>query len=333
MDAKYRTRLKVSATYLGIIMLMSIIFSVVIYNISENELHRQRNIPIPRQYTGLFTPDDFDNWRELRLSESQTVLRNKLIVFNITTLIFGGILSYVLALRSLEPIEQALERQNRFTSDASHEMRTPLTAIKTEIEVTLRDKNLTVSSAKDALKSNLEEIEKLEALTGGLLQLARHENVDLPKEKVDINTLINESVDQVSTKAKAKNIKIIKPKISKKYIAVEPGSIRQALVIFLDNAIKYSPEKSTINIAYKDGRIAHQFTITDEGEGIDAQDLPHVFDRFYRSDKSRTKKVTETSGYGLGLAIAKQIVESHKGHINIKSQLKKGTTVTISLPK
>lgn len=333
MDAKYRTRLKVSVTYLSIIMLMSIIFSVVIYNISANELHRQRTIPIPRQFNAIITNDDLDSWRDLRLDEGRSNLRNKLILFNLSTLVFGAILSYVLALRSLEPIEQALERQNRFTSDASHEMRTPLTAIKTEIEVTLRDKNLSVKSAKDALKSNLEEIEKLEALTSGLLQLARHEHIDLPKDKINISTLINEAIDQVSAKAKLKNIKIIKPKTVKKLINIEPGSVRQALVIFLDNAIKYSPEKTTITVSYKDGRTAHQITVKDQGEGIDSQDLPHIFDRFYRSDKSRTKKTTETSGYGLGLAIAKQIIESHKGHINIKSQQSKGTSVTISLPK
>lgn len=331
MDARQSTRIKVTLTYLGIIMLMSLTFSSVIYGVSRDELARQRNIPIPNAISNFLSYDEFEALRAHSLSQSQANLRNKLVLFNLFTLIIGAIVSYLLARQSLRPIEEAYERQNSFTSDASHELRTPLTVMKTEIEVSLRDKNLTINDARNALTSNLEEIIKLEALTGGLLQLARQENSDITKQKVDINQLIDDCVSLVTPLAEPKKIKIIKSGASKQTVLAEPNSLRQSIVILLDNAIKYSPNKSSININYKNTRTHHQLKISDNGSGISAQDLPHIFDRFYRADQSRTK--TETSGYGLGLSIAKQIIKAHGGQIDIKSAVGKGTEATIILPK
>lgn len=332
MNAKYLTRLKVSATYLSIIMLMSVVFSFVIYKISSNELYRQRNVPIPRTMRELFNRDEFDNIRAQNLNEGLQTLRARLILFNILTLLIGSGLSYALALKSLEPIERALERQDRFTSDASHEMRTPLTIMKSDIEITLRDPKLSLRTAKETLLSNLEEINKLEALTGGLLQLARQENTDLPKQKIKLKDLLDQAKNDVQKPASSKKIKITLPNVKDQTVLVEPTSFKQALVIFLDNSIKYSPSGSTIKIDYKSQPINHLIKIIDEGSGIAPEDLGHIFDRFYRSDKSRTK-TQKTNGYGLGLSIAKQIIDDHTGSINIKSKLGKGTEVNITLPK
>lgn len=324
-------RLKLAGTYLAIIMGMSLIFSFAIYNLSYHELQSQRQVPIPQNVRLTFS-DEFDKLRALRLEEALGNLRQRLLVFNLITLFFGAILSYVLALRALQPIEDIIEAQNRFTSDASHEIRTPLTVMKSEIEVALRDKNLSLEDAKDTLTSNLEEVIKLEALTSGLLQLARQENTAITKQKIDVKQLIKSSREVVLPKAKQKSIKITQDKIKDNSVTGEPQSLQQALVILLDNAVKYSPPKSQIDITTKNGRSSYSISIQDQGPGIDAADLPHIFDRFYRSDKSRTKG-QETSGYGLGLAIAKQIIDSHSGSINIASKPGKGTTATIQLPK
>lgn len=332
-SGKQIARVKLAGTYLAIIMGMSIVFSLTIYNLSDRELRGQRQLPVPQQTGRPAFIAEFDRLREIQLQESRSILRERLIGFNIITLVFGGILSYLLALRALRPIEEAMDAQNRFTSDASHEIRTPLTAMRSEIEVALRDSKLTTKEAQETLRSNLEEIIKLEALTSGLLQLARQENTEFVKEAVPLITLVQEASDQLSTQAEQKSVKLIIKTIDKNLFAYgEPGSLRQALIILIDNAIKYSPKKSTVTLSAKSGRNSVSLVVTDKGYGIDKHDLPHVFERFYRSDKSRTKD-SETNGYGLGLPIAKQIAESHGGDLTIQSTVGKGTKATLTLPK
>ena len=322
-------RLKLAGTYLLIIMFMSTIFSLAIYNISERELKNQRQLKIPRNLP-IELADEFNLLRDLRYKEAKDNLKERLIVFNLLVLISGALLSYILASRALRPIEEALEAQNRFTSDASHEIKTPLTIMKSEIEVALRDKKLKINDAKEVLDSNLEEIKKLEALTNALLQLARQENIDESKTCIKISSVIENAIDQVSNIAKSKKIKVTKS-VKDFEVFAEKQTLTQAIVISLDNAIKFSPEKSVIKISTKINRGFNQIEIKDKGSGIDNEDLPFIFDRFYRADKSRTNQ--ETNGYGLGLPLAKQIIESHRGEISIASIKNKGTKLTISLPK
>lgn len=333
MNAQQLSRFKVASTYLAIIMLMSIVFSFAIYRISDRELFQQRRIQIPIGIRPFISTDEFDLLREHQLTESRENLKQKLLFINLSALFFGSILSYILALRSLKPIEDALERQDRFTSDASHEIRTPLTVMRSEIEVTLRDKSLSLHTAKETLVSNLEEITRLEALTEGLLQLAKQENSELQKKKINLNKLINQAISRVTNLANEKSIKISVDQSKNITVYAEPTSLVQAILILLDNSIKYSPYNSIILITAKNGRTFSEINISDSGPGIHEKDLPHIFDRFYRSDKSRTKESSQ-NGYGLGLAIAKQIIDSHNGEISIKNQDKKsGTLATISLPK
>ncbi len=323
-------RLKLALTYLSIIMFMSIIFSVIIYNISFSELRSQRSVEFPKQ--NIFY-DEFEKIRDNRLQQAEENLRDRLIIFNLISLVAGGFLSYVLAIKSLRPIEEVLDAQERFTSDASHEIKTPLTVMKSEVEVALRDKNLSVQDARETLNSCLEEVIKLENLTSGLLQLARHENSEIIKQEIDPKEIIENSIKQLKPKIQAKKLKIVVDKNFKKSykLMAEPETLTQSLVILIDNAIKYSPTKSTIDIAFKSGLSSFNFTVKDHGPGINPKDLPHIFDRFYRSDQSRTNG--SQSGYGLGLAIAKQIIESQSGNIRATSKKDQGTTLQITLPR
>ena len=324
-------RLKLAGTYLAIIMGMSLVFSFAIYNISDRELRSQRALEVPSNLPLQYI-SDFERLRDIRYNEAISNVRERLIFFNFITLICGGILSYALAIRALKPIEEAMETQARFTSDASHEIRTPLTVMKSEIEVALRDKQLKLSEAKETLTSNLEEITKLEALTSGLLQLSRQENITVDKRKIPMLEMITNAVALVEPSAHKKHIKISKIILKDFSINADPASFQQVVVILLDNAVKYSPEKSEVAIQAKNSRLYHNIIIQDHGPGIDPEDLPHIFERFYRSDKSRTKKQS-ASGYGLGLAIAKQIIDAHGGAINITSRLGTGTKAVIQLPK
>ena len=329
MKIIHSTIFKLTLSYLGIIMMLSIGFSLFIYRTYNAELTRGFNRQglffnevMPRGIPGL------DQFRRTQLTETHQRLANNLFLFNLLVLIAGGAGSYFLAKWTLRPIEEAMEAQNRFVSDASHELRTPLTAMQTEIEVGLRDESRSKESAELILQSNLEEIGKLKLLTEGLLRLGQNlptENFDLMSLK-DIST---EAVNKVVALATKRDI-VIDNKVDNIKLRGSDISLTELLVILLDNAIKYSGPKTTIKItSYKQDNFAY-IKVADQGQGISKTDLPHIFDRFYRSDLSRSKK--ESNGYGLGLSIAKKIVEDHKGTIKAKSTPGKGSTFTIKIP-
>ncbi len=320
-------RLRLTATYLLIIMTMSISFSVAFYNTSDQELGRARRIPVPDRIEQPLM-QEFESLRQLRLEQGRDNLQQRLIGINLITFAVGALLSYFLARRTLQPIEESMAAQAQFTSDASHELRTPLTAMRSEIEVALRDAKLSPDDARITLQSNLEEIEKLEALTGGLLQLASQENIGETTSRVRLQSLIDDSVHDVAAPAKKRSISIKSPAKITHTVHVEPSSIRQAIVILLDNAIKYSPVKSTVELSANLQKHELTIIVTDHGPGIAADDLPHIFDRFYRSDKAR-----QSDGYGLGLAIAQQIVQRHGGQIHITSPASGGTSAIMTIPQ
>jgi signal transduction histidine kinase len=265
-----------------------------------------------------------------RLTAILTDLLHRLIILNIGALILGGILSYYLARRTLQPIKAAMETQSRFTSDASHELRTPLTAMQSEIEVVLHKKNLSLERAKAALRSNYQEVMRLKQLSEGLLHLARTpQNMKAFSTVVILDEVVNEATNYVIKPAQVKHITVINtvPKLS---VHGDAPSLAQALVILLDNAVKYSLPNRTIHIeARSEGKHIY-LSVRDEGSGIRATDLPHIFDRFYRSDSSRSKQ--DVSGYGLGLSIAREIIKQHHGELTAASVLGEGSTFTIKLP-
>lgn len=323
--------LKLTLWYLAIIMAISLIFSGLLYRVSSIELDRNVNRQIG-YFSNFLGPHDSDNYNRLRqnqLNEDRDRLRANLFVFNLLVLAAGGAASYWLARRTLEPIEQALDAQSRFTADASHELRTPLTAIQTENEVALRDPGLSKAQAKSLLKSNLEEIAKLKALAEGLLHLASGQGQVYDFKKLELGDAIKAAVEPMSATAAKKNISV-KTDLKPVTLNGDFTSLSELFSIFLDNAIKYSPPNTAINIASQTHGKEVLVKITDQGQGITPQEMPHIFERFYRNDASRTKN--EAGGYGLGLAIAKQIAQNHGGHIEVTSTPNKGSTFTIQLP-
>ena len=326
------TRIKLTAWYLLIIMLISISFSVGIYRVLTLELDRVERVQRLRIEHRLFgnnfaRPPFLD---PQLVDETKTRIAVTLGIINIIILVFSTIAGYFLAGRTLKPIKDMMDEQNRFISDASHELRTPLTSLKSEIEVNLRYKNLTLGDAKQLLKSNLEEVNNLEALSDGLIKINQYQNIEngFNISEIYLLSIINDSIKKVSNLAKSKNIKIIN-KVSDCLIKGDEKALSEVFVIFLDNAIKYSPQQTKIILTSKkvDGNII--VNIQDFGYGIAESDIPHLFDRFYRVDKSRTK--AKISGYGLGLSIAKKIIEKHCGVISVKSKIGKGSTFSVQL--
>jgi signal transduction histidine kinase len=250
-----------------------------------------------------------------------------LIYANLLVLVGGGVGSFLMARRALKPIEEAHEAQSRFTSDASHELRTPLAAMKAEIEVTLRDTASSKSELREVLSSNLEEIEKLSRLAEMLLNLSRLDHDKLERTAVNIPALTKEVIrmyNQPSSRITVSSPKSIPAVVGNK------SAIHELLSILIDNALKYSPADSLIAVTISKHSKSVRFEITNTGPGIAAAKLPHIFDRFYRGDTSRTHSASK--GYGLGLSLAKKIVELHDGELSVTSTPNAATIFTVLLP-
>lgn len=319
---------RLAASYLAIIVVLSLSFSIVLYRTLSYEWNR---LQIQPRYSIDQSPDRdlFEEFLEQRANDDRHAVIARLFLLNFLVFIAGAIVSQYLAKRTLQPIEETMEIQSRFTSDASHELRTPLTAIRAKNEVALRKPKLSAQDAKKVIKSNLDEVIKLQKLSDGLLMLSNGRRTKLEIKSVFINELANEAMNQVIEQAQAKDIEI-EDSVPKLKVRADPTSTVQILTILLDNAIKYSNPKSKILLeGQKKGNVG-LIAVIDAGMGIKPVDLPHIFERFYRADSSRSRKGID--GNGLGLAIAKNLVELQNGEITVKSRYGKGSNFSIKLP-
>jgi signal transduction histidine kinase len=319
--------------YLAIVMAISIIFSFALYNVTTGELDRglhRESERIELQFP-VFNDDPQLNQMGPDADEDARSILLRLISLNLFVLVAAGFASYWLARRTLEPIEAAHEQQKRFTADVSHELRTPLTVLRMESEVALLQKKNSATDLRKILRSNLEEVSKIDSLINNLLRLTLLEAEELHQhfQPVNSNEVIDEAISQVQKLADERRITIDK-QLSDTKILGDRDSLVQIAVILLDNAIKYSAAKTTISIKTTRHKQEVIWHITDQGKGIEREDLEHIFDRFYRADSSRAK--SDTTGYGLGLSIAKMIADIHDGTITIKSRVGNGTTAIVSLP-
>lgn len=314
--------LKLTGWYLAILMTISLIFSVSVYQINFHEVNvrlenLQRGLIDPTLLPSMTMNNNPNNPQDrLRMDQSRQASNQMilaLVYVNISIVIIGGLGSYWLARRTLSPIEKAHEAQSRFTSDASHELRTPLAAMKAELEVYLRDQNLPIEEARELLESNLEEVNKLIQLSEMLLKMSRLDYDKLEKTQIDLIELLPQAM-----KPFARQKKRFDTTTRKRALAVANASaLIELMNILIDNSLKYSPERSRISIRIFERRSMIGFEIKNGGEPINEDKLPYIFDRFYRGDSSRTE--SNKNGYGLGLAIAKKIVEIHHGYIQASS--------------
>jgi signal transduction histidine kinase len=323
-------RLRLTAWYLLIIMIVSITFSFAFYIASSYGINRA----VVGRYL-LSTGGSLDHFllpTALRngLEDFKIQLRFALAIINGFIFIFAGGAGYFLAGRTLIPIKNMIDEQDRFISDASHELKTPLTALRSEFEVAILDeKKIRLKEAKRLIKSGLVEIVNLQVLVENLLKLSREikKTDQVQIEEVSLLEVVEMALKKVIPLARQKHI-TINNLIDDYILKGETRSLTELFIILLDNAIKFSFKNSEIVITSKKSEHHIEIKVNDKGIGIDEKDLPYIFDRFYRADKSRS----EIEGYGLGLSIAKEIVKTHKGIISISSKSGKGTNVTVSLP-
>ncbi|GAB4476807.1 MAG: HAMP domain-containing sensor histidine kinase [Elainellaceae cyanobacterium] len=260
--------------------------------------------------------------RELRLFLS-IGLPVALGAIALTGWILGGI--------AMQPIRQSYQQLQQFTADASHELRAPLAGILSNAQVGLMEP-VDLQEQSDRLHTIVEIAESMSALVGQLLFLAR-QGGHLPPDvlhPVDLGQLVRQLADDTQAQAAAhqQTLQCTVPEAAVS-VFVEPQLLQRAIANLLHNACRYSPAGGTIELILTQQPGKAILQVKDTGVGIDAADLPHIFDRFYRADTVRSR---QTGGAGLGLAIVRQIVEAHQGTISVTSRIHHGSTFEIQLP-
>jgi heavy metal sensor kinase len=228
-------------------------------------------------------------------------------------------------------LHRSFEEMRRFTADAAHDLRTPVAALRTEVEVTLMSER-SIEEYRNSLQTILDEAIHLSRLTNQLLDLSR-EDFGLPptsSEPARVDDLLTTAMDDLRMAAHQKRITIDVHHIGPWTVLGDPIRLRRVFMNLLDNAIQYAPYDGRIQVdgEYLPDRAV--LTISDNGPGIPAEELPHIFDRFRRVDKARNRQM---GGTGLGLAICKSIVEAHGGRIRMESAVGEGTRVIVELPR
>ena len=272
----------------------------------------------------------------IRNIDSEMGLLNKLLVIFFIGTVLAIVTTYFIALyltkKALIPIEKTWENQVKFIQDASHELRTPITIISSKLESLLKNPKNSISNEIETIADAMKENRRLKKMVNDLLHLTKEESIiKLDIKKFDLYELIKDiSSDYVEISY------IHEKKFSYKFngnsffIVSDESKLRQLLIIFIDNAFKYTNKGDYINISINNKENCFIISIKDTGIGIDEKDINLIFDRFFRSANVRE---SEIDGSGIGLSIAQMIAKSLKANIKVYSKLNEGTEFNIILPK
>ena len=278
--------------------------------------------------------DSIKNVLENGISVSNTIEhKNKIIKFTLSAISdnTGTIKGCVALIQDISELEKLEQMRKDFIANVSHEFRTPLTIIRGSLEALIDEAVNDQYEVKRYLSRILSETKGLERLVKDLLDLSKLKSgkIEVKFEDIYIDALLSDVVRNIQIIANAKNISIhYMPSSVIPAVFGDYDRLRQLFIVFLDNAVKYSFENSSVEIKIWHDNMVH-IEIKDEGSGIPAKDLPFIWDRFYKVDKSRSNNDNST---GLGLAIAKQLIELHNGTVTAESSADKGTKFIINLP-
>lgn len=230
--------------------------------------------------------------------------------------------------QTLGRLENLFNSQRRFLADVGHELRTPLTVIRGNIDLMRRMH----CADEESMRGIENEVDRLTRLVGDLLLLAQAESGKLPlaREPVELDTLVLEVLSQMHVLAKD-HVTLRLGEIDQVLVCGDKDRLKQVLVNLVSNAIKYTPKGGEVVVGLAKVNQKARLTVSDNGPGIPPEDLPHIFERFYRGEKARTR-TRDGKGFGLGLSIAYWIVRNHEGQIEVSSSQEKGTTFCVWLP-
>lgn len=263
--------------------------------------------------------------RTLSLIDTNDLLVTALIFLGVTSL-FGYVIAYI----ALKPTRDALASQKQFIGNVAHELRTPLSIIKTNIEVALLEGRLD-SKLRNTLLGNVDELDRTSDIINNLLSLNTLLNPERVEfSNVDLGVVVDAALAKLSILAKQKNITLSVTKGEFLIVSGNSVALEQAAMNLIKNAIIYTPQGGRVDVAIAPNYYGHiELRIHDTGMGISREDLFHVFEPFYRADRSRSRA---HGGSGLGLTIVSELVKLHRGKITMQSTEKQGTTVVVSLP-
>jgi two-component system, OmpR family, sensor kinase len=230
--------------------------------------------------------------------------------------------------QTLSRLENLFSTQRRFLADVGHELRTPLTVIKGNVGLMRKIKDFD----EESLITIEDEVDRLTRMVGDLLLLAQAESGKIPlaHELVELDTLLLEVLNQMQVLVHDR-VNLNLGSIDQVLVCGDRDRLKQVMVNLVGNAINYTPKGGEITVALGKVSDRAQLTVTDNGPGINSEDMPHIFERFYRGEKSRTRQ-RDGKGFGLGLSIAYWIVRNHGGRIEVNSTLGKGSTFCVWLP-
>lgn len=272
------------------------------------------------------------------VTESYRQFYSLLLGIGITVFIFCMLAVYFssrMAKRAMIPIAASYERQRAFTADASHELRTPLSVLLSSIETIQMEEEVTSNPFINRVVQNMKhEVQRMTQLSGSLLTLARSDSghIQLHMTSHDLNIQAQQALLSVEPLAKARTIQLDYHNDEAIVCRCDAERIHQLLIILLDNAIKYTPEGGKVALSLQRSNDKHDkavISVQDNGIGISQEDQALIFDRFYRVDPARNR---QTEGYGLGLSIARWIVEAHRGTIQVHSTPGEGSCFIVILP-
>ena len=227
-------------------------------------------------------------------------------------------------------LEDALDHNRRFSADVSHELRTPLTILRGELEHVIQLPDLR-AEVVDSVGSALEEIERLAKIVESLLAISRLDSggAGIEHYPFDLAALSRMTADQMQLLASEKQVSLTGKSTGPVQAIGDETRIKQVLVNLLDNAIKYTRSPGHVVVSVEAHENSALLTVTDDGAGIPAESLPHVFERFYRAEKARSRGF---EGFGLGLSLVEAVCRAHGGEVSIESTEGNGTTVRVRLP-
>jgi signal transduction histidine kinase len=245
---------------------------------------------------------------------------------------------WMLARQSTAPVERAIVQMRQFMADAAHELRTPIAVVRSRAEVATQ-RTRSQEEYLAALRSIERESERLGRIVEDLLTLARADAGErvIERRRVFFDDVTLDAADAVRVIADRKSVRLEVGDFEEAPVEGDPNLLRQLAIILLDNAIKFTPAGGLVRIGVRSTPSSAQLVVSDTGVGIEADKLPRVFDRFYRADTSRTRSAPDagatSEGVGLGLAIARWIVDEHGGTIAVDSEVGRGTRVVVELPR
>jgi len=229
----------------------------------------------------------------------------------------------------LERLQDMFEAQRRFIADAAHELKTPLSVIKGNLEVTLK-KARSAEEYREALIGNLDQVERLNALTRPLLTLVQFTGeTPVQLKPLAIEPLLKELITDLGLLAEDKGIRLSLDACRSPWVLGDEEWLRRLLINLLDNALRHTPPGGAVTVQIGQVGPIAEIAVKDTGSGIAPGHLPHIFQRFYRADSARGR---DSGGTGLGLAIVKEIAEAHHGTVHVESEVGKGSVFTFKLP-